>query len=173
MFSLYNGVPLIYSILISLANDDNYERFKEIVEYVMTFINRESIPIASQINLKISIFVDDKNNARHSCIPIIHIGELNTKSLEGYPRYQITQKLGLLNNYKMRDYLYFILNNISKIMEDMTDNHISWTEWNNSVPDLASKNIVRNITYLIENLDRMLINSMTLDNKSCTKSVII
>jgi hypothetical protein len=153
--SPWNNVPLIYSVIGALLNDPNFARFKKNFNLIK-FDFAASLPPTPFVNILLSNFIANKNHPRSTCVPVLHIRELNELIISDFSRYQLIYDFGKLTNCSVRDYLLFIINNISSALKKMTVPVASTTEWTDFTKTATCKMIkiiVRNSKYAISEID--------------------
>ena len=151
--SPYNGAPLIVSAVLALLNDKDHNRFNANWLILSNRFN-SSVPIVRGIDVRLTNFIQKQNLPRETSLPVIHLGNLQKRTVGNpYPHF-VSVSLGELTNCDLKSALLFIMSNIHTALTNATtsNNSNSYQSYEGSATQKMEKIIIKNASYVINNI---------------------
>lgn len=155
--SPYKGVPLIFSAVLALLNDENFDRFKANWEVLVNNKNCPThIPIISTINVGLTNFTRDNVRLRDSCYPVIHINALTKDLVDTEFRCHHTVLMCKPKDADLKKVLVSVMATVGRALKFVTDRneHVDCV-YKGTPTERFEITIRRNAKYLVDNINAL------------------
>ena len=150
----YNGAPLIVSAVLALLNDTDHNRFNANWLIISNKFN-SPVPIVNGIDVRLTNFTQKQTLLRETCLPVIHLGKLQKRTVGNPLPHFKSVSLGELNNCDLKITLLFIMSNIQTALKNATisPNNNNYQSYEGSATQKMEKTITKNAAYVINNIN--------------------
>jgi len=164
--SPYHDVPLLFSAVLGLLNDENHEQFKNNWNILRESFNHQGnsdqqvqvkIPFVDELNITLTNYTQDMIYKRKTSYPIFHIGTLSKNLVQTEYKYFKQLELPSLKHVDLKRVLLFIMSNTGQFMKDITKNEDPnvFTAYKNTSAQKMAEIIKVNAKYIIDNMNSL------------------
>ena len=167
--SPYHNVPLLFSAVLGLLNDENHERFKNNWNILRESFNHQGtkdssdqavqikIPFVDELNITLTNYTQDMIYKRKTSYPIFHIGTLSKNLVQTDYKYSKKMELPSLKHVDLKRVLLFIMSNAGQFIKNITKNEDPnvFTAYKNTKAQKMEEFIKTNAKYIIDNMNSL------------------